>query len=487
MRKRAKWVFDDLVTADGHRLTVAFAAALRTVPEAAERQLFEETFGAAAESVGDDVVVAHFATGLAAAATELAARQNVESALSEDFRGRWIDALRTAANAIAFGCGVEVLPPLSVEVSSPSLRRERLEQMQRTAARRQTADRVENFQRTADLLKQWESLRSSSPSITPGKMLEQLNPADRGSMLEMLLMASAGEGTQRNLWAVAGPHLVQIDFKKDAPQPRLIDLPTTAGPLRSVQVIDERVLVGARNGVLIVDPANSDRPEVYLDPDLVSEHGFSDAVFCFDGVWAVHRDGGIVGWRSALVGRPQRAIRSGELGGATKCLLRHHDRLLVAVGERLVSLTNSDPLTTLATLPAPIVAVLEMDERIILATEDGTVAIHHAQTLEKISDSRPVGRLSGAALLPWLSSARLLLTTPDGPIYSVGLDDQLVMQYAGPQLGARAVAASAATVAAMSADRQRIIFWNAWDGRRPAGEIHLANIARHRIADIAFG
>src|SRR5271170_2331572 len=107
MRKRAKWVFDDLVTADGHRLTVAFAAALRTVPEAAERQLFEETFGAAAESVGDDVVVAHFATGLAAAATELAARQNVESALSEDFRGRWIDALRTAANAIAFGCGVE--------------------------------------------------------------------------------------------------------------------------------------------------------------------------------------------------------------------------------------------------------------------------------------------------------------------------------------------------------------------------------------------
>src|ERR1700722_10543796 len=185
MQKRAKWIFDDLVTADGHRLTVTFSAALRTVPEAAERQLFEETFGAAGS---DDAIVGYFATGLSAAAAELAGRQKVELALSEDFRSRWIEALRTAGNAIAFGCGVELLPPLSVEVSSPSLRRERLEQMQRSAAQRQTADRVEDFQRSTEVLKQWESLRGSSPSITPGNLLQQINPADRGAMLEMLLM-----------------------------------------------------------------------------------------------------------------------------------------------------------------------------------------------------------------------------------------------------------------------------------------------------------
>ncbi len=357
--------------------------------------------------------------------------------------------------------------------------------MQRTAAQRQTADRVEDFQRTADLLKQWESLRSSSPSITPGVLLQQINPADRGPMLEMLLMASAGQRTP--LWAVAGPNLVQIDFKNDAAQPRVVELPTTAGPLRSVQAMDSKVLVGARNGVLIVDPASTGPNEIYFDPDLVSEYGFSDVAFSFDGLWAGHRDGGIVGWCSGQMDRPARAIRASELGGGAKFLVRSGEQLLLAVNERLVGLTPSGSVTTLVKLASPIVAVLKLDDRIILAADDGTIAIHDGRTLERISDTRPVGQITGATLQPWLSSARLLLTTPSGPIYSIGLDDQLVMQYAGPQLGNKAVAASTAAVAAMTADRQRIIFWNAWDGRRPAGEIHLANIARHRIADIAFG
>ena len=481
MQRRAKWVFDDLVTADGHRLSVTFSAALRAVPEAAERQLFTETFG---EAATDDAIIGHFATALTAAAAELAGRQPIETALSEDFRARWIETLRAAGNTIAFGCGVEFLPPLAIEVGSPTLRRQRLEQMQRTASQRQTADRVETFQRTAELLKQWESLRSSSPTITPGKMLENLNPADRGGMLEMLLMASAGEKGPGKLWAVAGSELLNIDLATQHTQST--PLPATAGPLRSVQIQDGMVLVGARNGILIVDPANADRLEVYLDPDLVSEHGFSDAAFCFDGVWAGHRDGGIVGWRSGQMDRPERIIRSSELGTGAKFLVPAHDRLLMAVGQRLVGLTSSGAVTTLVMLASPIVAVLQLDDRIILAAEDGTVAIHDGRTLERISDSRPVGRLSGAALLPWLSSARLLLTTSDGPIYSVGLDDQLVMQYAGPQLGVRAVTASPASVAAMTMDRQRIVFWNTWDGRRPAGEIHIANIARHRLADITI-
>jgi hypothetical protein len=463
MQTRLKWTFDDLVTADGHRLTAAFGAALRAIPEPAERALFEETFRTPADRVAEDALIAHFASALTTAATALALGQQSEIALSGDFRNRWIETLRSAGNAIAFACGVELLPPLTIELSSPTLKRQRLEQMQRAVSQRQTADRVEDFQRTTELLKQWDALRSTSPSIKPGQLLQQLNPANRGSMLEMLLMTSAGQRSQ--LWSVAGPNLAQIDFKNEAGQPKLIELPTTAGPLRSVQVINDKVLVGARNGVFIVDPANSNQTELYLDPELISDYGFSDVTFCFNGIWATHRDGGI----------------------GAKFIVAGQDRLLCAVADRLVGLTPTGPATTLLKLPSPIAAILRTDDRIILAIEDGTVAVYDEQNLEKISDTRPVGRIAGATLQPWLSSARLLLTTPDGPIYSIGLDDQLVTQYTGPQLGNRAVAASAAIVAAMSPDRQRIIFWNAWDGRRPAGEIHLANIARHRIADIAFG
>jgi hypothetical protein len=48
------------------------------------------------------------------------------------------------------------------------------------------------------------------------------------------------------------------------------------------------------------------------------------------------------------------------------------------------------------------------------------------------------------------------------------------------------VTGSAEVVAAVSADRQRVILWNSWDGRKPAAEVFLAGLARHRVADVAF-
>ena len=73
----------------------------------------------------------------------------------------------------------------------------------------------------------------------------------------------------------------------------------------------------------------------------------------------------------------------------------------------------------------------------------------------------------------------------DGAIECIGVDDQLVTQYV-MTIAAAMLAASADVVAAVSADRQRIIFWHAWDGREPFEEIHVTSQTRHRIADIDF-
>ena len=54
-------------------------------------------------------------------------------------------------------------------------------------------------------------------------------------------------------------------------------------------------------------------------------------------------------------------------------------------------------MTTLATLPSPIVALLAADDRLILAAEDGTVAVHDARTFAKIVElrhCRPTDRLA---------------------------------------------------------------------------------------------
>ena len=48
------------------------------------------------------------------------------------------------------------------------------------------------------------------------------------------------------------------------------------------------------------------------------------------------------------------------------------------------------------------------------------------------------------------------------------------------------LAASTDVVAAVSSDRQRLILWHSWAGRKPYAEVHIASHARHRIADLDF-
>jgi hypothetical protein len=486
---RLRWSFDDLVTADGHRLSVAFGCGIKSAAAAADRKLFVEVFMTGRDTVTADDLTAHFSSALKTSAGNIAGKQKAESALSEEARGMWTDDLRKVADEIAFSCGLEILPPFDIEVTSPTLQQERMEQMQRTAAERRSADRVGHLARAADLLKQWESLKASVPSITPGKLLEQLNPADRGAMLETLLMATGVESNAAppDLWAVAGPSLARIDLTGEPPVPKLLPMPATAGPLRSVRAVDGKILIGARGGVLVVDRANPDSAEVYLHPNLISEHGFSSVIMTGDRLWGCHRDAGLVGWTVGQTDKPIIVLSPKDLNGDAKSLARGRDGDVVfAVGSQLMRINSAGKLSAIFTFAAPLIGVLSADGRIIAAAEDGSVAAFDSQTMEKIDESGRSGKLTGAALLPWLGSHRLLLARADGPIECVGFEDQLVTQFGG-HTSVRAITACGGKVAAMSSDRQRVILWNAWDGRKPAREIYLAGAARHRVADIAFG
>ena len=82
--------------------------------------------------------------------------------------------------------------------------------------------------------------------------------------------------------------------------------------------------------------------------------------------------------------------------------------------------------------------------------------------------------------------SRLLLATEDGPIICVGPDDELLTQYTSPYPGLRIAAAAGDALAAVTADRQRIVLWHPWDGRRPFLDLFVYGVAKHRVADIAF-
>ena len=483
---RISWAMEDLPTNDGHRLTVGFSCTVAIADGRAEQKLLEEVFKSRRQAT-PAAINSHFLPSLRSVATEMAQGETTQTLLSAGARAGWIKAFQASANEVAFMCGLEVLAPFEVEVTSPTVQRERLEQMQRIAAERRSADRVGHLARAAELLKQWESLKAAVPSITPGKLLEQVNPADRGMMLDTLLMAGASGASgiaQPDLWAVSGSYLVRVDVKSDSPQPQLISLPTTAGPLRSVRADHSKLLIGARNGVLIVDPAKPDHAEVFCHPALASEHGFTFATQIGNHLWACHREGGLCGWSVADSSKPETVIAPSQLGGDPKNLTSQG---LFSVGSKLFKMTADHAPQFVLDCQSPIVSILPNDSQILLTTEKGDIHLLDAASLEKTAEMQTTGRLAGAALLPWLSASRLLLNRTDGPIDCIGLEDQLVTQFASGHTGMKSITGCIGKVAAMSSDRQRILLWNAWDGRKTAAEVYLTGITRHRIADLVFG
>jgi hypothetical protein len=483
---RISWVLEDLLTNDGHRLNVRFTCTIATADGPAEQKLLREVFKSRHQA-SPAAINSHFLPALRSAASELCQGETTHALLSPGARPGWVKTLQIAANAVAFMCGLEVLAPFEVEVTSPTMQRERLEQMQRIAAERRSADRVGHLARAAELLKQWESLKAAVPSITPGKLLEQVNPADRGLMLDTLLMAGASGASgvaQADLWAVSGQYLVRLDVKSDSPQTQLIPLPTTAGPLRSVRADHGKLLIGARCGVLMVDHEAPEKAEVFCHSSLSSEHGFTFATQIGNHLWACHREGGLCGWSVGDTSKPAVAIEPSQLGGDPKNLTTQG---LFSVGSKLFKLLADRAPELVTDCQSPIVAVLPLENQILLVAEKGDIHLFDGPTLENAGEIQTAGRLTGAALLPWLSASRLLLSRADGPIECIGLEDQLVTQFAAGHTGMKAVTGCVGKVAAMSSDRQRILLWNAWDGRKTAVEIYIAGITRHRIADVVFG
>jgi hypothetical protein len=515
-----------LPTSDAHTLDVTFTFGLRALDEKVERQMLAEAFLSDRQAVTADDVAAHFSTPLRDGLAPLVTRQPAEHWVADAQKKELIETVRAAAKPVAFNCGVELLPPFDLAAESPTLQRERIEQMQRKLAERRAAGQAEHVQRAAELLKQFQSLREAMPGLSPGQLLERVNAADRGSMLETLLLASGAQAEQ-TLWAVAGPNLVRIDGRGTATTPRadLIPLPTDLGPLRSVQAgeVDGawRLLVGAQSGVMVVDPERPGEATRYADREITSPLGFNSVVAAGDTIWATHGEAGVVAWRVGETDRPIFTLRgqrspiseadaaaavsggvpasgggssvsmrlpgAGSAEGPRNAALLDDNRVLYSAGGGLFVVDRAGAAAPVG-VPggAGVVLVAPDRHQVAVVRASGLVERLDRQTLQPAGGERRCGNVTAAAVLPWLGATRLLLATDDGPVCCVGTDDSLVTQYASAHRGLRAIAAAADLVAGLSADRPRIVLWNSWDGRQPCAELHVASLARHRVADVCF-
>lgn len=505
---RVRWSFNELLTSDGHELRLAFTCSARVLPDPTERKMFEEVLLGSRYALTEDDLANYFERGLNPVAATVSEKHTAAEWLGEQFTPELTQALRSAADAIAFGCGIELLPPFQVELQSPTYQRQRLRAMQQSLAEQQTAGQIEHVQRAAELLKQFQSIHAAAPELSPGKVLGQISAADRGAVLQTLLLAGAKQAQAERLWAVAGPYLVRIDLGGGPPRPQLFPLPPTLGPLRSVSCIaidgKQRLAVGARAGFMLIDPQNPSDPRLYSDSGVESPLGFNQIVW-----WpqrgsfvASHGDRGIVRWEREQTDSPAAALRpsrfigpepmltsdsgSTHTAGPRNVQLLDEQTLLFNAGAKLFA-TDLEHVQQIPSLSNSEIITIVPDERqLLIVHEDGTLCSLDRASRSTACLSRRGTRVRSAGALPWLGTQRLLLAADDGPITCLGLDDPLITEYQSVHRGLRVVTGSSDLVAGISADRQRLLLWQSWDGRQPLTEVYLTGMTRHRIADIEF-
>ncbi len=522
---RARWTIDEgLLSADDHEVRCIVSCGLRVLDDPTERRMFTETFLSASDSAPISVVIEHFRPALQSAIGKTARSLAVDALLSDAARQPVLEAVKSALGRVGFSCGIEALSPYELEMESPTLRRERLDLMERQIAERRAAGELEQMRRAGDLLGQFNQIRTASPELSPGQVLGRLSPRDQASVLRTLLMSQARED-QAELFLVSGPSLARVDFSAaSAPIVRRLEIPESLGPLRSVQparIDGERwLLIGARSGMMVVDPADSSPEAIacYADPGIDTAMGFSQCVAWHDQLWACHADGGIVAWnREGDRQRPALAVRpfqlpastalqapgggdSARLSGGSSSSIRTRPasvrNLLIAgdaalvfsVGEQLLSVDRMGGIALAAGEPqSQIVAIVDDDDlHFVVAHEDGQVVRRRRRGLEIISIQRRAGRVTSAGSMPWMGQRRVLLVSGDGPVLCLSSDDPLITQYLSNYRGLRMAAGSAGLIVAVCPDRQRLIAWRPWEPDAPIGEAHVIPITRHRVADIAF-
>ena len=488
---RLRWDLTDLATADGHLARGTFTGSAAALPEQNQLKMLDEALLGSNPIVALADVVAYFADAILSAARKHARGVDSQTLLADEGKQTLATVLMVAADSVAFGCGIEILQPVHVELDCPTLQWRQFEEMDRQAAQRRSADQVDQLRRSAELFKQFEAVRSAAPELSPGQVLSRIGTTDQADVFRAMVLASAQKSARSRLWAVAGNSLIRID-PEESPRTELVAVPPNLGPLRSVRSDgDGGLLLGCQAGVMrvIIDSPN-DAVE-YRDPEVTSRLGFNAAVMLGDRIWAAHGEAGLVCW---ILDQPEKPIftlrpaTSKIHGFAPRNLSRlDADRVILSSGGQLAIASNGGEITPIGQpAGADIVAIHVQPPQILTVHGDGQICSWSGEDFKPDCRQRRSGRIAAAAALPWMGDVRLLLATEDGPIVCVGPDDELLTQFTSVYPGLRIAAAAADAIAAVTADRQRLILWHPWDGRRPFSDLFIFGLAKHRIADIAF-
>ena len=128
---RLRWPLSGAITADHQSLQCLFSCAVRGLTDPTEQRMLREVLVRSESAVTGADVISHFAPSLRRAVAERVSGNGVEFWLSKDGHAALAETLKKSAEAVAFGCGLEVIGPFDLKVESQSFEQQQLREMQR--------------------------------------------------------------------------------------------------------------------------------------------------------------------------------------------------------------------------------------------------------------------------------------------------------------------------------------------------------------------
>src|SRR5581483_4250531 len=140
------------------------------------------------------------------------------------------------------------------------------------------------------------------------------------------------------------------------------------------------LLIGARSGVMWVDPSDPDDAKLLQHSSISSALGFNRAVLWNGEVWATHSEAGLVGWSLDEPDQPRVVVQSGP----TSFMPFAPKNLEVLDDERLLGSTRYRQCTVArdgAVLPMTLeprsdnIALVPAEGRVAVVHEDGEICL----------------------------------------------------------------------------------------------------------------
>lgn len=489
----------------------------------ADRRLLRQTFLASRTRVRASDVLGSWTPQLQAALALPAASL---STLLPTPDQTLVASIRKTLASLAYLAGFETPHDITLTAESPSYQlRQTTERLERQRQQEESR-RLESVRRTADLLAEVRE-----KGLSPADVLSRATPDEAQSLLLSALANESTSAPPARLFAVAGNTLIQVSPTPQGFSPTTHNLPSEQGPLRSVYLDFDTLLIGARDGILTLPLSDLTKPTLYRDHPQPTEHGFSFITRSGPYLYALHRQRGLVVWhldnpkeplttlRPAMSGPvnplvppplplsqddPSRSILQTQAptaatGSATatnlpSALYPWQNNAVVAAFSQLELLTPETIATRSNSPTSPTTTPSLSGRTLFLAlTDDVLTAVTdsgHLHTFDPLSLHRtqtiPVNEpILTASAFPSPLGTRLIVSTPTS-LLALSPRDAATLRYLSAHRSLKEVAASPTLVAAISPDRMRLILWHPHIPQRPAAELHLATLTKSRLADLVI-